>query len=69
MDAKLDEYALQAWRCHVLAQSEKLNLPTYNKKNISKDFIKSLAMLTQFDSGMELVIKALRDKGVAVITE
>jgi HTH-type transcriptional regulator/antitoxin HigA len=69
VDAKLDEYALQAWRCHVLAQSEKLKLPTYNKKNISKDFIKSLAMLTQFDSGMELVIKALRDKGVAVITD
>lgn len=67
VDAKLDEYALDAWRCFVLQQSEQLELPKYNKDDLSDDFIKSLAMLTQFDSGKDLIIQALRDKGVAVI--
>ncbi|MEZ7956669.1 MAG: helix-turn-helix domain-containing protein [Rubritalea sp.] len=69
VDANLDEYALQAWRCQVLNKSDELEIPIYRKKDLSPEFIKSLAILTQFDSGIDLVIKALRDKGVAVITE
>ncbi len=69
VDAKLDEYALQAWRCHVLNKSDELEIPVYRENDLSLEFIKSLAILTQFDTGRELVIQALRNKGVAVITE
>jgi len=69
VNAKVDEYALHAWRCFVLQQSEKLELPKYNEDDLSDDFIKSLAMLTQFDSGRDLIIQALRDKGIAVIVD
>lgn len=69
VDANIDEHALQAWRCQVLNKSDELEIPIYRKKDLTPEFRKSLAILTQFDSGIDLVIKALRDKGVAVITD
>jgi len=69
IDANLDEFALHAWRTHVLQLSEKLELPRYNQNDISEDFIKSLAILTQFDSGIELITKSLHNKGIALITD
>jgi len=66
VDTQVDEYALQAWRCYVLRESEKLNLPPYDAENMEV-FIKSLTILTQFESGRELIVKALHEKGIAVI--
>lgn len=68
INARLDEFALHSWRCHVLQESEKLELPVYNSADVTKEFIKSLSMLTQFDSAIELIKESLFNKGIALIT-
>ncbi|MFC5050830.1 ImmA/IrrE family metallo-endopeptidase [Rubritalea spongiae] len=68
VDAKLDEYALHAWRCNLIKESEKVEVPIYRVEDLTDEFLSSLAMLTQFDSGKDLIIQALRDKGVIVLT-
>jgi len=66
---QVDEFALQAWRCWVLQRSEEVKAPTFHPGDLTDEFVKGLVMLTQFDSGPELVQQALLDKGVIVLMD
>jgi len=65
--ANLDEAALEVWRCHLIKESEKIDAPVFNAYDLSEEFINGLVILTQFESGRELIKKALLDKGVIVL--
>ncbi len=65
--ANLDEAALEAWRWNLLKESEEIDAPVYNAEDLSEEFINGLVILTQFNSGRELIRQALLDKGIILI--
>ena len=65
--ANLDEAALEVWQCNLIKQSEQIEAPQFNEKDLTDEFIKGLVILTQFESGRDLIKQALLDKGVIVL--
>lgn len=66
-DQVLDEYALSAWRCKTLLDSEKLKLPDYSNDALTPEFADFIAKLTPLDDGPHMVIEQLQSRGVAVV--
>jgi HTH-type transcriptional regulator/antitoxin HigA len=66
---KIDLWALHAWRCRVLDEADKLNLPNYEPDTWTPAFIKQLTVLSAFREGPLLVQKRLREAGIAMVIE
>ena len=68
-NSKLDSNALHAWRHRVLQLATEKKLPSYKAEDINDAFVRSLIALSSFEEGPALAIKALENKGIAVVIE
>jgi HTH-type transcriptional regulator / antitoxin HigA len=66
-NASLDDFALEAWRCRIVNEAKKQDLPEYNHKDISDEFVSSLVKMSQFAQGPEMAVQLLKERGIAVV--
>lgn len=66
-DAALDDFALEAWRCRIVSEAKKQDLPEYHPEDISDEFVSSLVKMSQFSQGPKMAVQLLNERGIAVV--
>jgi len=61
------KYALLSWVARVMIFAKKVKVKTYDKKLITKDYLKELAKLSRFDKGPLLAKEMLEQNGIKLI--
>lgn len=68
INAKMDDYALQAWCLHVLATARKINFnTTFDSKTLNRSFLIEVAKLSKFANGPKLAQEFLYQNGIALV--
>lgn len=66
-DAALNDFALEAWRCRIVSEAKKQDLPEYKPEEISDEFVASLVKMSQFSQGPSMAVQLLKERGIAVV--
>lgn len=66
----INEHALNAWYARILIKARDQKLITiFNRQNITTEWLKELAKLSQFENGPQLAGDYLKDSGIRFIVE
>jgi len=66
-DAALNDFALEAWRCRIVNEAKKQDLPDYDQEDISDEFVSSLVKMSQFAQGPSMAVQLVKERGIAVV--
>lgn len=64
-----DPNALYAWRCQVCRRVSSVSISAYDKNQLTDDFFSSVARLSFFDYGPQVVAKHLNQFGIHLVFE
>ena len=64
-----DRYSLLAWSARIMFLAKQLEVPRYDNRRISKDFLREVAKLSQFKQGPLLAREMLGRYGIKLIVE
>jgi HTH-type transcriptional regulator/antitoxin HigA len=62
-----NQYALMSWAAKVMILAEKIQVKSYDKKAITKEYLRDLAKLSRFDKGPLLAKEMLEKNGIKLI--
>lgn len=68
-DEKTDRYSLLTWSARIMLLAKQLMASSYDNSRISKDFLREVAKLSQFDQGPLLAREMLLKHGIKLIVE
>ena len=70
LGADIDQYALWAWQCRILALASTQHLGgSHSRSTIDDEWLRSLARLSRFDDGPLRAKKMLSDAGIPLVIE
>lgn len=68
INAKMDNYALQAWCLHILSTAREINFNTsFGSNTVNRSFLIEVAKLSKFENGPKLAQEFLYQNGIALV--